>query len=210
MRRLVTALLLTCFVPAVLLAAHAAPPSLTGRWVNADLPNSAGPFVLFFQPAGKVLNLIPAPQFGATYRFEGKRLELISTAGPLGPDRTSLILTLEDNVLQRDGQPLLGRLEPASAKAANVRGTWRLLAPSSMEQFWTFRSDGQVILEVGIPGTDTLEGDTLKLARASFTLRRSGDRLYVEGPGQSYRFVRRPWGCFGLPAEANLSECRRP
>ena len=34
--------------------------------------------------------------------------------------------------------------------------------------------------------------------------------LYVEGRGKSYRFVRRPWGCFGLAAEANVQECRQP
>jgi len=79
-----------------------------------------------------------------------------------------------------------------------------------MEQFWTFRSDGEVILEVGIAGTYSPKGDKLKLSNRSFTLTRDGGDLYVEGQGKKYRFVRRPWGCFGLPEEANASECRQP
>jgi len=43
-----------------------------------------------------------------------------------------------------------------------------------MEQFWTFRSDGEVIVEVGIRGTYSPKGATLKLSNRSFTLRRTG------------------------------------
>ena len=208
-RWLVTTLLLTSLAPAVLLAAERSQPSpLAGRWVNTDLKISSI-MVLYFQPAGKVLNLMPMPQFGATYQLEGKRLQLTSTAGPLGPDPKPLVLTLDGEVLRKDGQPLLGRLKGESPTAPGV-GTWRLLEKDSMEQFWTFRSDGEVILEVGIRGTYSPKGDTLKLSNRSFTLRRDGDNLYVEGQGKKYRFVRRPWGCFGLPEEANASECRQP
>ena len=209
-RGVITELLLTGVAPAVLVAGQLSQSSpLAGRWVASDSQLPPAMQVLYFQPRGTVLALMPLPQFGATYRLEGKRLQLTSTAGPLGPDRTPLVLMLDGNVLRKDGQALLRRLDGESPIGAGVGGTWRRMGQHSMEEFWTFRSDGEVIVEVGDAGTTTSTGDGLNLSGRSYRLIRDGDTLYVERHGKTGRYVRRPWGCFGLPDEANASECRQ-
>jgi hypothetical protein len=167
--------------------------------------------VLYFKPTGELLEMTPMPQFGATYQLDGQRLILTSTAGPLGPDPRPMILTLEGDVIHFDGKPMLRRIKGLAARGTGVRGTWQhLLEYGGMEQFWTFRSDGQVILEAGFAGKQSLTGNTLKLGRGSFVLTRSGDQLDVKGQGKEFRFIRRPWGCFGVPSEAKLHDCRLP
>ena len=83
-----------------------------------------------------------------------------------------------------------------------------------MDQFMTLRSDGQVVLEVGIPVQATVSADTLQLSSTrlpsvSFTLYQLGDTLHVEdATGKHRRFLRRPWGCFGIAAfDAGAAEC---
>lgn len=209
-RRLGTGLLLMACATALLPAVPLAPSSsLAGRWVNTDIGGSA-PLVLYIDAEGQVLNLLPMPQFGATHHLQGRLLTLTSTAGPLRPDPVPLILTLDGDVLRMQAQAFLKRLDPASAGSDEVQGTWRPLDRSRMAEFWTFRSDGEVIIEVGFPGTDRLSGSKLRLSRGTFTLRRDAGGLNVEGDDKTYRFLRRPWGCFGVAGESHAAECREP
>jgi hypothetical protein len=175
--------------------------TVVGRWVNLD-PMDFRLLVLDVEPDRTVHQLIPAPQFSATYSFEAGRV-LVRMG-----DGSALSLILQDDTLSRNGQATLTRFLGRSEEKGSVRGTWRPAATGAMEQFWTFRSDGQLILEVGFPGSVTLTGDTLTVAGESFKVRLVEDTLYVENPSKQRRFVRRPWGCLGTQPDTRAPECR--
>jgi hypothetical protein len=210
-------LLLSCVVTAVLIGSLGAEQTTrVGRWVNVDV-KSSNLIVLDVEPDGTVHHLIPAPQFAATYRVNADRVQLTQTVGPLGVpkgDKANLTLVIKgDTLLDENGKPLFTRFLDAPRKQDSIQGTWRHVVSKPIEQFMTFRSDGQVVLEVGVTGSVTLTGDTLKITRNktsdSFAVRLVGETLYVETPGKQQRFVRRPWGCLGMiEFDANASECR--
>ncbi len=139
------------FLPPVL-AAHQMP--WVGRWVNID-PTDYQPFVLAFESDGRVHQLIPAPQFEATYSVEAGRLVMRMTDGSVDTS-----MTVRGDTLTGAGIGAFARVSGAPQENATVRGTWRLIASGPMESFTTFRSDGQVVLEVGFPVEATLRGDT--------------------------------------------------
>lgn len=181
-----------------------------GRWVNVD-PTDVEFLVLDIEADGAVHRLIPAPQFSATYRVEGRRL--VMRAGDGSVDSS---FALQGDTLLLDGKPALARLSRMPAQSASVGGTWRPLAAgaaATTESFMTFRSDGQVVLEVGFPVQATVTGDTLRLVSAqgpsSFTVRQATDTLYLSDGNRQRRFVRRPWGCLGMRQfDAPAVECR--
>ena len=182
-----------------------------GRWVNVD-PTDVELLVLDIEADGAVHRLIPAPQFSATYRVEGRRL--VMRAGDGSVDSS---FALQGDTLLLDGKPALARLSRMPAQSASVGGTWRPLAAGAAamtESFMTFRSDGQVVLEVGLPVQATVSGDTLRLVSAqgpasSFTVRRATDTVYLSDGNRQRRFVRRPWGCLGMRQfDAPAVECR--
>ena len=204
MRRLhLLVLLLAGFTQAGLSAQEIAP---LGRWVNIDATDFPL-FVLVFEPNLRVHRLMPAPQFQATYSVEGEQLVL-----RMG-DGSSATFVLRGDTLAADGGAAYIRLS-GSADETGVGGTWRQVPGGSRDQFMTLRSDGQVVLEVGFPVQATVSADTLQLSSpglpsVSFTLYQLGDTLHVEdATGKHRRFLRRPWGCFGIEAfEAGAAEC---
>ena len=202
MRRLHLLVLLLAGLTQAGLSAQEIPP--VGRWVNID-PTDFQLFILDFEPDGRVHQLMPAPQFDATYRIEGEQLVVTMGDGSQG------IFVLRGDTLAADGRtPPYIRV---SGSADETGGTWRLPG-GSRDQFMTLRSDGQVVLEVGFPVQAIVSADTLQLISTqfpsvSFTLYQLGDTLHVEdASGKHRRFLRRPWGCFGIEAfEAGAAEC---
>ena len=211
-------LLLSCVVTVVLVGSLGAEQTTrVGRWVNVDAANSFFRLiVLDVEPDGTVHHLIPMPQFGATYRVNADRVHLTWTAGPLGVpkgDKGETYVIKGDTLLDENGKPLFTRFLDAPRKQDSIQGPWRHVDVSDpMERFMTFRSDGQVVFEVGMTGSVTITGDTLKInwpdPRGPFAIRLVGETLYVETPGKQERFVRRPWGCFGIEFDATAPECR--
>jgi len=180
-----------------------APSARAGRWVQAEA-DTPYPFVLQIDADDTVRLFIPAPQFSATYRIDGAKV--IATAG----DGSVQTFTLKDGVLVQNESAKLTRVArpDAPADSSDPRGTWAATGPRPMGMFMTLRSDSQVILEVSTEAATKIEGDTLKLHDQTFTVRFAKDELFLDGNGKSRRFVRRPWGCFGLPSDAKAAECK--
>jgi hypothetical protein len=202
----VLGLFLVGLLPAVL---HAQELPWAGRWVNTD-PADAGLFVLAFAPGGHVHQLMPAPQFQATFKVAAGRVAMRT-----GDGSADSSFVLRGDTLVQAGQALWARVPGAAPHKGSVLGTWAPVAPRPMETFMTLRSDSQVVLEVGFPMEATSHSDTLRLASAqlpaaSYVLRQSGDTLHVrDTAGKDHRFVRRPWGCLGIGTfDATASECR--
>jgi hypothetical protein len=181
-----------------------------GRWVNLDATD-VQLVVLHKEADGTVHQLIPAPQFSATYRVVAGRL-VIKTS-----DRaTDSSLALQGDTLLVNGNTALVRISRIPAQSTPVAGTWRPIgakAGARMDFFMTFRSDSQVVLEVGFPVLASESGDTLRLASsqgsiAFFTVRQTKDTLYLSDGATLRRFVRRAWGCFGnADFDASAVEC---
>jgi len=205
MRRLYLLVLFLAGFTQAGLSAQETPP--LGRWVNIDVTDF-GLLVLVFEPNLRVHQLMPAPQYRATYSVEGEQLVL------LNDDGSGRTYVLRGDTLAADGRAAYTRLS-GSADETGVGGTWVPVLGGPMEGFMTLRSDGQVVLEVGFPVQATMSGDTLQLSStvlpsASYTLYQLGDTLHVEDvTGRHRRFLRRPWGCFGMEAfDAGAAECR--
>jgi hypothetical protein len=173
-----------------------------GRWVNRDSTDLAF-LVLDIESDGSVHLLMPAPQFSAAYSLDAERVLI-----RMGDGSTSS-LVFRGDTLFRDDQPALTRMVGTPEAKGRLGGTWHPVTPGPLEQFWTFRSDGQLILEVGLPGTATLSGTALKVADRRFTLREAGGTLYLDGGDKSRQFVRRQWGCFrATQSDGSASECQ--
>lgn len=187
-------------VAMVLFMAQASPR--TGRWVETTTGGT--PFVLSIDADGAVRPFIPAPQFSATYKVDAGRV--VATAN----DGSVQTFVPQGDTLLGPGSLALTRVSPAQGSAKeNYQGTWTTASAPSGPIFMTLRSDGQVILEVTPPGSATkFNGDALTLNNKSFTVRQTNDALYLDDGSTSRRFVRRPWGCFGQPSEAQAPECR--
>jgi len=180
----------------------AQPSPRAGRWVEST--PGAMPLALSIDADGTVRPFILAPQFSATYKVDAGRV--VATAG----DGSVETFTLQGDTLLAPGNVALKRVSTTQEMPKdNVQGTWSMAGGPSGSMFMTFRSDGQVILEVAPPGPATkLNGDALTLNNKNFTVRQTNDALYLEDGAASRRFVRRPWGCFGLASEAQVAECR--
>ncbi len=180
---------------------------LAGHWVSTT-PDT-GFWIIGAQPDGRVYTLVPAPEFEATYRFgAGNTVEL------RGSDGSTVSFVLRGDTLVTGGQPTHVRIAGASRPGTGGRGTWRSLSTTPVVTFVTFRSDSQVVLEVGFVA-QTLQGDTLQVSppevpTVDFTLRVLGDTLYTRiVRGEESVYVRRPWGCLGKqPFDSPAAECR--
>ena len=206
MRRLHLLVLLLAGFTQAGLSAQEIPP--LGRWVNIDATDLQL-FVLVFEPNLRVHQLMAAPQFQATYSFEGEQLVLRHGDG------SSATFVLRGDTLAADGGAAYIRLS-GSADETGVGGTWRQVPTGGMDQFMTLRSDGQVVLEVGFPVQATVSGDTLRLISSrqlptlTFRLYQQGDTLLhlQDAAGKNRLLLRRPWGCFGIGAlDAGAAEC---
>ena len=176
-------------------------PSLAGHWVNLDSAD-VHLFVLQFEPHGQVRQLM-TPQFGTTYSVQAERVIIRHADGSV--DST---YALRGDTLLRAGHAVMVRVSRTMPDTSGVSGTWIPLASRAaerfLEYFYTFRSDGQAVLEAAFPVHASLRGDTLELVarrgqRRLYTLRAAGDTLRVsDAAGRERRLVRRPWGCFGI------------
>lgn len=193
--------------PATLIAQE---PFWVGRWVNVDRTDLEL-LVFVIEPDGTAHSLIPAPQFEATYQFEQGQLTLIATDEPPLSD-----FVLEGDTLRHEGWPVLVQVSDGDEEPG-VQGTWRRRTAADGDSwFMTFRSDGQVVLEVGFtgrvvqPSADTTRIDFVDGPgpSISFQLWTVGDTLFAQN-SDLRRFVRRSWGCFGDSVfDGPSSECR--
>ena len=184
-----------------------APPaqqsSRVGRWAEVGRE-----FILHVETTGTVRPYVPAPQFGATYKVAGDRVVLI------GSDQSTQELVLQGDTLTIKGGKggvELTRMPGGASTSGKVTnpGTWVQKPSETRFAIWTFRSDGQVILEVSLPKTaTTLTGDTLALLEKTYTVREANDELILEEGGTTRCFVRRPWGCFGTKFDGDAAECK--
>lgn len=188
--------------------ASARPDAWPGHWVNTT-PNDTRFWILNADADGHVQMLMPAPQFQASYRME---------AGGVFESRASdgSIMTgvFRGDTLLFAGRATHVRISDRNRQAPSGQGTWRSLDSSAMISYITFRSDSQVVIEVGFAVT-TVQGDTLRLTLPEnpgidFTVSVLRDTLHSQiVGGEQSRYVRRPWGCVGIPAfDAPAPECR--
>jgi hypothetical protein len=100
-----------------------------------------------------------------------------------------------------------------SARSAGLLGSWRH-RDRQLTFVITFRPDSAFVTEVGLPALLRLTGDTIEMVQQSLRQRivihRRGENLvleYLDTPRAARRngpstvvLIRRPWGCFGVPA----------
>lgn len=191
--------------PGTLLAQDA--PFL-GRWVSLDGPMN--PPVVVFEAGGAFLSLMPAPNFLVHYQADGDRLVLRGQ----GSDET-MVFFLRGETLEHESGGTMDPVEGAGPSGDGGHGTWRSSMAEGMPQFWTFRSDGVVALEVGTTGEWTAgEGGrdgssslSIRGTVVNFRFELVGDTLHLTREGsEPSRLVRRPWGCFGAPDEETQAE----
>ena len=174
--------------------------SRVGRWAEVGRE-----FILHVEATGTVRPYVPAPQLGATYKVAGDRVVLI------GPDQSTQELVLQGDTLTIKGGVELTRMPGGAGTSGKltIPGTWVQKPSETRFAIWTFRSDGQVILEVSLPKmATTFTGDTLALLEKTYTVREANDELILEEGGTTRRFVRRPWGCFGTKFDGDAAECK--
>ena len=112
------------------------------------------------------------------------------------------------------------RLAAAPMPGEGLTGTWQSIDGNGVS-ILTFRSDGQLVLEIEAPARMRLHGDTLDTMAGGQTLRsilqRAGDSITIRpvsgdkppAVSRSQVIVRRPWSCFGLAAlDRTAIECR--
>ena len=208
-------MLLAVIMAASLIAAQAQQRKLSGHWVNID-PTDYTLLVLAFDEGG-VHRLIPAPQFSAKYRIDGERFVMLAGGGPAD----SSVVIKGDSML-RNNQVVLVRIPDATTtQIGGSQGTWRFTSAASptMERFMTLRSDGQVVLEVGLLDA-VMHGDTLRIEAkprsaadtvrvATFTIAQDRDTLFVhDASGGVHRLVQKRWGCLGIAQlDIKAAEC---
>lgn len=186
----------------VAVALQAQDSSRVGRWVETD--PAAIPLVLDVERDGTVRQFLPAPQFTATYRAEGERVVVTHSDG------SKKVFTLDGDTLLADGKPAYTRVpnDPGPDDKSSVGGAWTGVG-GPMPSVATFRSDGQLILEVTLPtATTAFTQDSLKLLDKAYAVRQVSDELFLEAAGKSRWLVRRPWGCFGTALDGQAPECR--
>lgn len=176
-----------------------APEWIQGRWAMNGAP-------LAYNFVGDSIEAMIIPLQGPllSYRLNGKTLE-VNAEGKAAPSaevemrRDTLILTLA-------GRPMrFTRIGTAKWDSTSIAGSWRGSGPTST--VLTLRSDGILISESGHRSDANYRGDTLDIAIVPGTVRRhvfrrSSDTLFLRwiGGGNEQVLLRRPWGCFGMPA----------
>jgi len=166
----------------------------SGRWVFAD----AQVAYHFWQDSVELLVYAPRPGAPASWRVRGDSVEIDDNGS-----RQSNHFSIRGDTLElemRAGRRTVFRRLSGTGEAG-IRGSWRA-TQSNRTTVLTFRSDGVLIDEMGIPPQPSLRADTLESSEGGRTvrsvLRRAGNVLYVEVGGQQRQLRRRPWGCFGV------------
>lgn len=202
--RLCLILLCTNLLPR---SAGAQKDTWVGHWVNTAEDESRF-WILNADVGGRVQILIPAPQFQATFSIGPG-----GTVAARASDGSSMSFVMRGDTLLTRDQPTHVRIAGTLQASPIARGSWRSLTSEPMLSVITFRSDSQVVLEVGFVAA-TGQGDTLRIVTPdapsiAFTARLNGDTLHTQIVGGEHsRYVRRPWGCLGKPAfDAPAAEC---
>jgi hypothetical protein len=184
-----------------------------GRWVMLGVPIAyvfSGDSVemVMYPPQAPLMTYKVRRDSIETNAAGNRRVQAFSVRGD------TLRLTFGDRVV------VYRRLGVAGAAKPGLKGTWHSVDGSGVSVL-TFRSDGQLILEIEAPTQMRLHGDTLDTTAGGESLRsvllRTGDTITISpfagdklpAGATSQKIVRRPWSCFGM-AELDLSavECR--
>jgi hypothetical protein len=195
--------------PAGIPAPSADAKSLNGRWVQegtmmAYYIHGDSAEIMMFPPQG----MTPRP-----WRAVGNVLEMrVDTL-----ERHAFVIS--NDSLSVDWKGPRGKLVfhrlVTPKTPADIDGSWRSVADRQPSVF-NFRSDGQMIVEVGVEMPGRMRGDTLVMrlmgSDTRLVFKRAGagmQAVNVEMPGRVMRFTRRPWGCFGFKqVDLQARECR--
>lgn len=184
-----------------------------GRWVLLGLPIS------YVFRGDSVEMLTYPPQAPAMmYRVRGDSVETQAQ----GQRSVSSFSIRHDTLVIRQASRVVRyvRFGARSGAERALTGTWRTV-DSGPRSVVTFRSDGQLMPEVGAPMQVRLRGDTMEVSSGTQSLRtvlvRTGDTITISPPAgdkapvgaKPQTIVRRAWGCFGIPAlDRSAKECR--
>jgi hypothetical protein len=194
---------------------------IQGRWGIVGLP------MAYHFIGDSVEVMMPPPQAsGQSYRVLADSVEL-STHSP-APARSMAAFSVRNDTLELTSGGRTKRYHRIGASPGatpGIGGSWRLARSESpgmtSPEVLTFRSDGELITEVGIAAR--VHGDTIELTTQGQTVRslvrRSGEALTVtpltarpargRGPAPTQALVPRAWGCFGFaPLDKSARECQ--
>lgn len=216
MRRAIAGLLIltACHPPAPATVAPSAAlnldlTSLQGRWVQEGT-------MVAYHVHGDSAEVVMFPPQGM------KPLPWRARAGILEISRDTLerhAYSIRNDTLSMDWNAPGGRLVlqrmVAPRGPAEIEGSWRTMI-GQQPSIFNFRSDGKMILEVGVPAVGRMRGDTLVISPMGsdlkLVLKRVGagmQAVNVEMPSRTIRLTRRPWGCFGFKQiDLDAKECR--
>lgn len=198
-----------CAKPAINSAATAG-DRLTGRWVMVN--TSVG--YHFWNDS--VESVMYPPQAPAPSRYRVVADTIVLAEG----DRVSRhAFVLRGDTLQLSwpaGAPADPMIRIQGSSANGVIGSWRRRSTNPITVL-TFRSDGAMVMEVGVPWP-VRRGDTLVVRAENgrdfrtvfyFANGRLNARNLDDRQVRTIAFVRRPWGCFGVKAlDQGAAECR--
>jgi len=184
-----------------------------GRWVMLGVP-------IAYVFSGDSVEMVMYPPQAPLMTYHVKRDSIETDAA--GNRRVQAFSVRGDTLRLTFGNRVVvyRRIGAKVAASRRLEGTWHSVDGNGISVL-TFRSDGQLVLEVEAPTQMRLHGDTLDTTAGGQSLRsvlqRSGDTITIlpfagdklPAGVAPQKIVRRPWSCFGM-AELDLSamECR--
>ncbi|MDQ2664683.1 MAG: hypothetical protein M3Z05_01620 [Gemmatimonadota bacterium] len=184
-----------------------------GRWVMLGVPIS---YVFSGDSVEMVMYPPQAPLM--TYRVRRDSIETDAA----GNRRVQAFSVLGDTLRLSFGNRVVvyRRVGANGAAVRALTGTWHSVDGRGVSVL-TFRSDGQLVLEIEAPAQMRLHGDTLDTMAGGQSLRsilqRTGDTLTIlpfsgdvlPAGAMPQKIVRRPWSCFGIAElDRSATECR--
>jgi hypothetical protein len=198
----------------VLVAATAAQERRTdGRWVMLGVP-------IAYVFSGDSVEMVMYPPQAPLMTYKVRRDSIQTDAA--GTRRVQAFSVRGDTLRLAFGDRVVvyRRISASGTTKPGLKGTWHSVDGNGVSVL-TFRSDGQLVLEIEAPTQMRLHGDTLDTTAGGQSLRsvlqRAGDTITImpfsgdklPAGAEPQKIVRRPWSCFGI-AEMDLSavECR--
>ncbi|MDB4914977.1 MAG: hypothetical protein JWM95_2621 [Gemmatimonadetes bacterium] len=184
-----------------------------GRWVMVGVP-------IAYVFSGDSVEMVMYPPQAPAMSYRVKRDTIETDAA--GTHQRQAFVVRGDTLRLTFGERVVvyHRITGPVAASRGLKGTWHSVDGNGISVL-TFRSDGQLVLEVEAPTQMRLHGDTLDTSAGGQSLRsvlqRAGDTITISpftgdklpAGATPQKIVRRPWSCFGLAElDRKASECR--
>jgi hypothetical protein len=180
----------------------------TGRWTMPNTPISYH----FWSDSAEIVMYPPQAPPPGSYQVVGDSVRVTD-----GKNTVMYAFAIRGDTLHFTPA---GRASPPLSRIGGdptlgIQGSWRARSATEVTVL-TFRSDGALVMEVGVAPWPQRNGDTVSMRFETRVMRiafhHANGRLVArgldDGRMQSVTLVRRPWGCFGIPAlDKKAKEC---